>query len=277
MSVDMPDSKADIDLQNRDHNTFASTSNTHIRAMLNLIKLRTAANLALLKAGLPLPEKCLSAHAFERVCYEAVLYHGASMMLFNREFDMLDGSAEWQMLEDYFRDPPVPSGANEENWPVLGIPFDVFRLVVIASRLRRIAILTTAELEIAAAVLAELSRWYEVIPATGKFTSGHSYLVAANALLRTLVAQQPDGGLLLDDKHPADLEVAAVVSTIEIGHQFNKYPLWPLTVFYRLSSAPRERKILEHAISAALRNTDGDIARFAPRETINMFLMAPGL
>lgn len=265
------------DIQNRDHNTFATTSNTHIRAMLNLIKLRTTSNLALLKAGLPLPEKSVSAHAFERVCYEAVLYHGATMMLFDRDFDMLDGSAEWQMLEDYFRDSPVPSEADEENWPVLGMPFDVFRLVVIASRLSRIAILSPAELDIAAVVLAELSSWYEVIPATGKFTSGHSYLVAANALLRTLVAQQPDGDLLLDDKHPADLEVAAVVSTIEIGHQFNKYPLWPLTVFYRLSSDVHERKILEHAISAALQNTDGDIARFAPRETINMFLLAPGL
>jgi len=96
-------------------------------------------------------------------------------------------------------------------------------------------------------------------------------------LLRTLVSQQPDGDLLLDEYHQPEAEVAAVVSTIEIGHQFNKYPLWPLTVFYRLSSDPRERKILEHAISAALQNTDGDIARFAPQETINMFLVAPGL
>jgi hypothetical protein len=245
--------------------------------MLNLIKLRTTSNTALLKAGLPLPEKTLSAHAFERVCYEAVLYHGATMMLFDRDFDMLDGSAEWQMLEDYFRNSPVPSEAAEENWPVLGMPFDVFRLVVITSRLSRIAILSTAELEIAAVVLGELSKWYEVIPATGKFTSGHSYLVAANALLRTLISQQPDGDLLLDEYHQPEVEMAAVVSTIEIGHQFNKYPLWPLTVFYRLSSNPRDKKILEHAVSGALKNTDGDIARFAPRETINMFLVAPGL
>jgi hypothetical protein len=242
-----------------------------------LIKLRTAANLALLKAGLPLPEKVMSAHAFERVCYEAVLYHGATMMLFDRDFDMLDGSTEWQMLEDYFRNSPVPSDAAEENWPVLGMPFDVFRLVVIASRLSRIAILSTADLEIATVVLAELSSWYEVIPATGKFTSGHSYLVAANALLRTLVSQQPDGDLILDEHHQPEIEMAAVVSTIEIGHQFNKYPLWPLTVFYHLSSDAHERKILELAIAAALQNTDGDIARFAPRETINMFLLAPGL
>jgi hypothetical protein len=157
------------------------------------------------------------------------------------------------------------------------MPFDVFRLVVIASRLSRIASLSPAELEIAATVLRDLSSWYELIPATGKFRSGHSYIVAANALLRTLVSQQPDGDLLLDEYHQPEAEVAAVVSTIEIGHQFNKYPLWPLTVFYRLSSDPRERKILEHAISAALQNTDGDIARFAPRETINMFLVAPGL
>jgi len=244
---------------------------------LNLIKLRSASNLALLKAGLPLPEKCLSAHAFERVCYEAVLYHGATMMLFDRDFDMLDGSAEWQLLEDYFHDSPVPSGAAEENWPVLGMPFDVFRLVVMVSRLSRIALLSPAELEIAAVVLAELSKWYEVIPTTGKFTSGHSYLVAANALLRTLLAQQPEGDHFLDGTHQPKIETAAVIATIEIGHHFNKYPLWPLTVFYRLSSDVRERKILEHAISAALQNTDGDIARFAPRETINMFLVAPGL
>ncbi len=245
--------------------------------MLNLIKLRTASNLALLKAGLPLPKKSLSAHAFERVCYEAVLYHGATMMLFDRDFDMLDGSLEWQMLEDYFRDPPVPSDAAEENWPVLGMPFDVFRLVVIASRLSRIASLSPAELKIAAVVLRDLSSWYELIPPTNKFRSGYSYIVAANALLRTLISQQPDGDLLLDENHQPEAEVAAVVSTIEIGHQFNKYPLWPLTVFYRLSSNPRERKILERAISAALQNTDGDIARFAPPETINMFLVAPGL
>jgi len=245
--------------------------------MLNLIKLRSTSNLALLKAGLALPKKCISAHAFERVCYEAVLYHGATMMLFDRNFDMLDGSAEWQLLEDYFRDSPVPSEAAEENWPVLGMPFDVFRLVVIVSRLSRIALLSPAELEIAAVVLAELSKWYEVIPATGKFTSGHSYLVAANALLRTLLAQQPDGDPFLDSTHQPEIETATVIATIEIGHQFNKYPLWPLTVFYRLSSDVRERKILEHAISAALQNTDGDIARFAPRETINMFLLAPGL
>lgn len=228
-----------------------------MRAMLNLIKLRTASNLALLKAGLPLPEKSLSAHAFERVCYEAVLYHGATMMLFDRDFDMLDGSLEWQMLEDYFRDPPVPSDAAEENWPVLGMPFDVFRLVVVASRLSRIVSLSPAELEMAADALRDI--------------------VAANALLRTLVSQQPDGDLLLDENHQPKAEVAAVVSTIEIGQQFNKYPLWPLAVFYRLSSDEREKKILEHAISAALQNTDGDIARFAPRETINMFLVAPGL
>jgi hypothetical protein len=244
--------------------------------MLNLIKLRSASNLAILKSGLPLPQKSTSAHAFERVCYEAVLYHGATMMLFDRNFDMLDGTTEWQMLEDYFRDPPVPSGADEENWPVLGMPFDVFRLVIIVSRLSRIGILSVKELEIAAVVLAELSKWYEVIPATGKFTGGYSYLVSANALLRTLLAQQPDGDLL-DGTHQPETEMAAVIATIEIGHQFNKYPLWPLTVFYRLSTDVRERKILEYAISAALQNTDGDIARFAPPETINMFLEAPGL
>jgi hypothetical protein len=233
-----------------------------------------------LKAGLPLPEKSISAYAFERICYETVLYHGVTIMLFDREFDMLDGSAGWQILEDYFQNSPVPfeaTEATEENWPVLGMPFDVFRLIVIVSRLSRIAILSTAELEIAATVLAELSRWYEIIPATTKFTSGHSYLVAANALLQTLVAYQPDGDLLLNNNHQPELEMAAVISTIEIGHQFNKYPLWPLTVFYRLSSDPGRRKILEHAISAALQNTNSDIARFAPRETINMFLMAPGL
>jgi hypothetical protein len=245
--------------------------------MLNLIKLRSASNQAILKSGLPLPKKSMSAHAFERVCYEAVLYHGATMMLFDRNFDMLDGTAEWQLLEDYFRDPPVPSEADEENWPVLGMPFDVFRLVIIVSRLSRVALLSVEELEIAAVVLAELSRWYELIPATGKFRSGHSYLVAANALLRTLLAQQPGGDLLLDGTHQPKIETAAVIATIEIGHQFNKYPLWPLTVFYRLSSEIRERKILEYAISAALQNTDGDIARFAPQETINMFLVAPGL
>lgn len=246
--------------------------------MLNLIKLRSASNLAILKSGLPLPPKSISAHAFERVCYEAVLYHGATMTLFDRNFDMLDGTTEWQLLEDYFRDPPVPSEADEENWPVLGMPFDVFRLVIIVSRLSRVAILSVEELEIAAVVLVELSKWYEIIPATvGKFTSGYSYLVAANALLRTLLAQQPDGDLLLDGTHQPEIEMTAVIATIEIGHQFNKYPLWPLTVFYRLSTDVRERKILEHAISAALQNTDGDIPRFAPRETINMFLEAPGL
>lgn len=245
--------------------------------MLNLIKLRNASNLSLLKAGLPLPEKCISAHAFERVCYEAVLHHGATMMLFDRDFDMLDGTAEWQMLEDYFHDSPVPFDHPVENWPVLGMPFDVFRLVIVVSRLSRSIIFSSEQLEIAVVVLAELARWYEVIPATGKFSSGHSYLVAANALLRTLIAQQPNGDLLLDDAHQPDVETAAVVSTIEIGHQFNKYPLWPLTVLYRLSTDSRERVILEHAISAALQNTDGDIARYAPRETINMFLRAPGL
>jgi len=84
--------------------------------------------------------------------------------------------------------------------------------------------------------------------------------VAANALLRTLLSQQPDGEFLLDDAHQPEVEIAAVVA-----------------VLYRLSVDQHERKILEHAISASLQNTDGDIARFAPRETINMFLVAPGL
>jgi hypothetical protein len=219
----------------------------------------------------------MSAHAFERVCYEAVLHHGATMMLFDRTFNMLDGTAEWQLLEDYFRDPPVPSGPDVENWPVLRMPFDVFRLVITVSRLSRAAILSIEEREMATVVLAELSKWYKPFPASGKFTTGHAYLVAANALLRNILAQQPNGDLLPDGNHPPETEMPAVIGTIEIGQQFNKYPLWPLTVFYRLSSDMRERKILEHAISAALQNTDGDIARFAPRETINMFLEAPGL
>jgi len=112
---------------------------------------------------------------------------------------------------DYFRNSPVPSEADEENWPVLGMSFDVFRLVVIASRL--VGFLSCRRrVRIAAVVLAELSSWYEVI--LQQVIHEWAFLPrGCQRSVRTLVASQPDGDLL-DDKHQPDIEVAAVVSTI---------------------------------------------------------------
>ena len=60
----------------------------------------------------------------ERICYETLLYYA---ILHESGSNILIDSSTWKLIDNYFSTSPLPSDGHEKNWPILGMPYKVFR------------------------------------------------------------------------------------------------------------------------------------------------------
>ena len=120
----------------------------------------------------------------ERICYEALLFHGVTRMLVDPTFDLL--GPEWDVVCDYFHRAEALE-TDERHWPVLGMPFGVFKITVAASRLTRQNSLADSDVETARESLKQLLPWYNTLPKTDEFSTTYLYIVSAHKLLRYII------------------------------------------------------------------------------------------
>lgn len=213
----------------------------------------------------------------ERMAYEALLFHGVNLMLFNRSFSMFD-QPWWDSMEEYFHSAPLPTTFDEESWPILGMPFDVFRLAIAAHSLSRRYPLSNDDSELAMHSISQLDFFRRQIPCLGSFSAGYTYLVATTALLRYILIHSKNEVQLPKEVYelPAT-DISKIKANIEAGRFFAHFPLWPLAGLYGVSENDVETETLKKLIEDALRDVNGPASKPPSRRAVGLFMMAPGL
>jgi len=245
---------------------------------------------------------------FERICYESLIYHGSIMMLYDRDSDMLADNLAWKTFDDYFRTSPLPCDAEGANWPILGIPYNLFRLIVGISILSRRSPLNDQDLHTAAAMGDELAKWAErtLNPMETSFSSsphffennddesnhhkntnniretstgfvGILYILVAKILLSKIVSRQLQGTHPLESVQNDVRHCMSIVRTTDISCQFSRYHLWPLSVLNHITVKTADKRTVRDKMEEIMQNMDGGGALAGARERIQVFLEVPGL
>lgn len=259
-------------LANRDLSCPTWSRGTHIRAIMQLLKCRQATRMTEAECD---PE---ALHViFERKCYESLLYHGTIMMTYDPDFDVLVSGEAWQMIDEYFQFSLLPSDEKWESWPVLGVPYKLFRLIVIISNLaRRRRPLGEEDLAIAAFAITELHQWVNFL-ASNASSPGRLYILAAKVLLEDILSQQPEG-ISLKDSAQADINrFANEITAVAVTPLFSKYNLWPLSIIQHIATDVGAKRIITDRIAETLRVIDGCGVMEVSQERLDRFVGMPGL
>ncbi|KFY01598.1 hypothetical protein O988_02668 [Pseudogymnoascus sp. VKM F-3808] len=261
-------------LANRDLSCPAWTRGTHVRAIMQLLKCRQAARMVDFTRAECNPE---ALHViFERKCYESLLYHGTIMMTYDPNFDALVSNEAWQMIDGYFQTSLLPTDEKWESWPVLGVPYKLFRLIVTISNLARRSPLGEEDLAIAALAITELHQWVNVV-ALNPSSPGRLYVLAAKILLEDVLSRQPEG-ISLKDSVQADIQCFVnEISAITVTPLFSKYNLWPLSIIQHIATDVGAKRIIKDRITATLRLIDGCGVMEVSQERLDRFVGMPGL
>lgn len=195
-------------------------------------------------------------------------------MLFDRDVDMID-QPWWFVVDEYFQSTLLSTAFSEKCWPILGMPYELFRLALLAHSLNRRCSLSSKDKDTAVDALVELEMWNGHIPHIGKFAAGYTWLIATTALLRHILSR--GGNDMPETPKEPKVDIQEVVTNLDAGGYFVRFPLWPLAVLYRVTEVPSEREVLKGLISNALRNVSCSASRPPPREVVNLYLIAPGL
>lgn len=216
-----------------------------------------------------------SSTVFERICYESLLFNGTVLMLYDRDFDALIGNS--QMMDSYFQTSPLPDGPIQENWPILGMSYKLFQLIMVISRFGRRCPLNLEDLDAALAVLNELTQWSDVVYNTETPSASALYVLAAKTLLQEILAKQIGSE---DLRNCVDADIHRTIQLIKsttIGPQFSRYYLWPLSVIGHVTRDPGDKILIENSMALALQKTDGQGELSATPERIKLFLEVSGL
>ncbi|KUJ08534.1 uncharacterized protein LY89DRAFT_332794 [Mollisia scopiformis] len=250
-----------------------STPIIHMHGIMSLLRCRQFARTSNPELYRPSTESLVH----ERISYEALLFHGITLMLFNREFYMLN-QPWWHTIDEYFRSAPLSIALDEASWPILGMPFSLFRLAVLAHELNRQCPLSKEGKQLAISSLLQLNFFHKYIPSTGYFSAGYTYLAATTALLRNMISRSGNDIEVPEEAHEAPkTDISKIEANINAKKFFIRYPLWPLAVLYRVSEVEAEKKTLERLIEDALRNIRGVVFKPPPRKAVAIFMMTPGL
>lgn len=249
--------------QSLDHN--ASTPVIHMRGVMRLLQCREEARKSSRQY-----QPSLQSLIHERLCYEAILHHCLVLMLLDRNFSVIE-QPWWKYIEAYFHRAPLSITPNEESWPILGMPFDLHRLAFLAHTLHRRGPLSSEDRKLALLGLEQLEFFHKTIPYLGRFSAGYTYLVAIDSLLKHLLVISDH------DINPPKIDVSKIKENLEAGKLFVRFPLWPLSILYRISESDSDKVTLNKLIANALRNVPGPASKPAPQEAVDLFLLAPGL
>lgn len=237
-------------MQHRNPESTPASSAAHIVAITQLFRTRERAKRQRRFGDLnEIATQDFSSLVFERLRYESLVFHGTVLTLYEKRFDLLTGIDTWDLLDEYFRETPLPTGEDRENWPVLGVPYRLFRLVVKSSRLSSRLPLSEQDLEMAKKMHAVLSRWKLVANLSSQSSVGTLYVLVAKALLQSVLSryiqnsQQTDP--LAEDVHTSVVFLAKV----EIELSYNKYLLWPLSTLKAIGVKEVDKEVVEQKFS----------------------------
>lgn len=259
---------------NRDPSCPASSGGTHVRAIIQLLKCRQASKIqSRIAAGRGSEDPRV---VFERICYESLLYHGTIMMIYDRNFDALVGFEAWQMIDEYFGTCLLPVDEAKESWPVLGVPYNLFRIIVAVSRLSRRRPLTNDDLAVASIVSAELTCWVDLL-ASNPNSPGKLYVLAAKILLEDVLSQQPEGAHLTDSVLRDIGRFMYEMTTVEVRPQVSRYNLWPLSVLEHIAKDTDDKRLVKNKIAQTIQMLDGGGVMEVPQELLERYADIPGI
>lgn len=259
---------------NRDPSCPPSSGGTHVRAIIQLLKCHQAAKMGPRNAagrGSEDPRV-----VFERICYESLLYHGTVMMIHDRNFDALVGFEAWQMIDEYFGTCMLPVDEAKESWPVLGVPYKLFRIIVAVSRLSRRRPLTNDDLAVATIVSAELTRWVDLL-ASDPNSPGKLYVLAAKILLEDVLSQQPEGAHLTNSVLRDIGRFMVEMTTVEVRPQFSRYNLWPLSILEHIAKDADDKRLIKDKLAQTIQMLDGGGVMQLPQELLERYVDIPGI
>jgi hypothetical protein len=171
----------------------------------------------------------------------------------------------------------LPHDESQESWPVLGMSYKILRFIVVISRLSRRSPLNSYDIEIAEAVLDEISRSAELLNESRGLYVGTLYVLAAKILLQEVLSRQPDGAHLANIGMTDFQHYMNILAHIEIDGHFSRYQLWPLSILAHVAVDERDKCILKEKIAMVLQSTDGSTGLYPTQDTVNLFFETPGL
>jgi hypothetical protein len=192
---------------------------------------------------------------WERTCAESFLYHTLTMTLFDRHFDPQMIPRTREMFDDYFLTCPLPTAPEASNWPILGMPYALWRLIADVSTLaKRLPLVDPLDINLAEHQIQQLGDWEQrlgidavgspqfdnfIVEANPPSAAAGLYIFVAKILaLRLLQSHPPSAALDFSDdsslSNPSQLYIRrslALVKSLDLaGVTFNRFYLWPLTI-----------------------------------------------
>lgn len=208
---------------------------------------------------------------FERMCYESLLYFGTILMLYDESFDALLGNTVWRMIDNYFYTSPLPHDDERANWPILGMPYRLCRLIVAISRFGRMGPLSGDDLANASNVLNELGQWSGLFDAKGVPISALFVYTARVQLQRILSreAKTPDYERAIRSEFE---HCVALLREIEHNLLFSRSLVWPLCILNAECTNSEEKAFIRNMMGKSLQSSDGGGIRPISEDRIDLFL-----
>lgn len=213
--------------------------------------------------------------AFERIHYEYLLYHSTIFMLYDPVFDTLVGNTVWTMIESYFANSPLPFDSRPENWPILGMHYKLFRLIIAISRLGRRIPLNAEDLRISSTLWEDLLQWSTGVNIEGDASVGTLYTLAAKILLQRILFRQTGETALQQANEVDTRSCLQLVDRFEIGSHFSRSLVWPISVLYDNMAEPKDKLLVREKMRVVLEKTDGGGPLSVTDERVDMFLSGP--
>lgn len=177
-------------------------------------------------------------------------------MWFDHCFEALSEEC-WGIADRYFCGSCSPRVSADADWPILGVPHTLFKLIMDVSSLSRQDSLSKADLCSAAALREELATWRSSADSADERFVGTLYIHVAEVLLHHVLRNEPyeaSPRKTLDSKIQQCIDVLALT---EIGPHFSSYLLWPLNVLADVATEHDARQFVLMKLAAVYLNRDG--------------------
>jgi hypothetical protein len=233
-------------------------ASTHIAAIAEIFRVRREKRLAIQRnwsdvsldpSLTSLSPQDYAVSVFERTSVESFLYHSLVMTLFDRHLDTGMFLRTRDIFDDYFLTCPLPTAYATSNWPILGMPYALFRLIVdVATLAKRLPLVNPADLMLAAQQVEELGLWEQRLgidvagsPQFDEFigearptsVAAGLYLFVAKILALRLLHSHT----LYDEITVPEITQLYIRRSISLiksldlaGVSFSRFYIWPLTI-----------------------------------------------
>lgn len=242
----------------RDPGSIPEYASLHIRALAEIFKCREAKRRASDSQARNMPGRS-PVTQFERLCYESLVYHSTVIMWFDKSSNILADDDIWDMLHGYFHRFLPPAAPADGRWPILGVPYSLFKLITIVSRLSRPAVLREDELDLAKTMSQDLASWKKLIDDRSEYSVAKLYVYAADALIQHLISKQTEPSSVSNPLSTTSSisQCIDIILSTNIGYQFSSYHLWPVFVLGSLVTDEDQKQLTLATAAAAIRNMDG--------------------